>query len=58
MLIVSNHCLTMLILKIDRLTTGRKLIVFDDKREKNIDKGKVYAASHVGRYDIDLNSEE
>ena len=31
------HSLTMLILKIDRLTTGRKLIVFDDKREKNID---------------------
>lgn len=47
------HFLTMLILKIDRLTTGRKLIVFDDKREKNIDKGKVYAASHVGRYDIE-----
>ena len=47
------HLLTMLILKIDRLTTGRKLVIFDDKRNNNTEKGKVYAASHVGRYDIE-----
>lgn len=47
------YSLTKLILKIDRLTSGRKLIVFDDKRENNTTKGKVYASSHVGRYDIE-----
>lgn len=47
------HFLTMLILKIDRITTGRKLIVFDDKRNYDSDKGKIYASSHVGRYDIE-----
>lgn len=49
------HALTMLVLKIDRLLVGRKLVIFDDKRGdyKNIDKGKVYASSHVGRYDIE-----
>ena len=54
------HKLTMLVLKIDRFFSRRKLEIFDDKRGdyKNIGKGKVYAASHVGRYDIDLNSEE
>lgn len=45
--------LTSLILKIDRLTSGRKLIIFDDKRSNNIDKGKVYSCTHVGRYDIE-----
>ena len=45
--------LTKLILKIDRITTGRKLIVFDDKRADKIGCGRVYAASHVGRYDIE-----
>ena len=49
------HKLSMLILKIDRLTTGRKLVIYDDKRGnyKDINKGKIYAASHVGRYDIE-----
>lgn len=47
------YTLTKLILKIDRLTSGRKLIIFDDKRENNTSKGKVYASSHVGRYDIE-----
>lgn len=47
------YFLTKLILKIDRITSGRKLIVFDDKRTKNCDKGKVYASTHVGRYDIE-----
>lgn len=47
------YFLTKLILKIDRLTSGRKLIIFDDKRLNNTDKGKVYASSHVGRYDIE-----
>ncbi|MCR4581589.1 MAG: hypothetical protein K5666_03670 [Bacilli bacterium] len=47
------YFLTKLILKIDRLLSGRKLILFDDKRENNTDKGKVYASSHVGRYDIE-----
>ena len=47
------YFLTKLILKIDRITSGRKLIVFDDKRSKNCDKGKVYASTHVGRYDIE-----
>lgn len=47
------YFLTKLILKIDRVTSGRKLIVFDDKRSKNCDKGKVYASTHVGRYDIE-----
>jgi len=47
------HFLTMLILKIDRLTTGRKLVIFDDKRNIKNGQGKVYAASHVGRYDIE-----
>lgn len=51
------YLLTKLILKIDRLTTGRKLIVFDDKRENNIASGKIYAASHVGRYDIESTLE-
>lgn len=47
------HFLTMLLLKIDRLITGRKLIIFNDKRNNNSNKGKIYAASHVGRYDIE-----
>ena len=47
------YFLTKLILKIDRHLTGRKLIIFNDRRENNIDKGKVYASSHVGRYDIE-----
>ena len=47
------YFLTKLILKIDRITSGRKLIVFDDKRSKNCGKGKVYATTHVGRYDIE-----
>lgn len=47
------YFLTKLILKIDRLTSGRKLVLFDDKRSDNISKGKVYASSHVGRYDIE-----
>ena len=45
--------LTRLILKIDRLTSGRKLVIFDDKRNNNTSAGKVYASSHVGRYDIE-----
>ena len=45
--------LTRLILKIDRLTTFRKLVIYDDKRTGNNSKGKVYASSHVGRYDIE-----
>jgi hypothetical protein len=51
------HSLTMLILKIDRITTGRKLILFDDKRTNNFDTGKIFAASHVGRYDIESTME-
>ncbi len=47
------YFLTKLILKIDRITSGRKLIIFDDKSSKNCDKGKVYASTHVGRYDIE-----
>ena len=47
------HALTMLILKIDKIFNGRKVVIFDDKRQGNLDKGKVYAASHVGRYDIE-----
>ena len=47
------YFLTKLILKIDRITTGRKLNIYGDKRSNNIDKGKVYASSHVGRYDIE-----
>lgn len=47
------HFLTMLILKIDRITTGRKLVLFDDKRTNNTNKGKIFAVSHVGRYDIE-----
>ncbi|MBP3800172.1 MAG: hypothetical protein ILA19_04245 [Bacilli bacterium] len=47
------YFLTKLILKIDRLLTSRKLILFDDKRSNDISKGKVYASSHVGRYDIE-----
>lgn len=47
------YFLTSLILKIDRITSGRKLIIFDDKRSKNSSKGKVYASTHVGRYDIE-----
>ena len=48
------HKLTMLVLKIDRFFSKRQLVVFDDKRGdyKGISKGKIYAASHVGRYDI------
>ena len=47
------YFLTNLILKIDRITTGRKLIIFDDKRSDTSNKGKVYATTHVGRYDIE-----
>ena len=47
------HFLTKLILKIDRLLSNRKLIIFDDKRSNNTSVGKVYASSHVGRYDIE-----
>ena len=47
------YFLTRLILKIDRLLSGRKLILFDDKRSDNVSGGKVYASSHVGRYDIE-----
>ena len=45
--------LTKIILKIDRILNGRKLILFDDKRLNNTSLGKVYASSHVGRYDIE-----
>lgn len=38
---------------VDRCTTGRKLIVYDDQRLHNTAKGKVFAAAHVGRYDIE-----
>ena len=47
------YFLTILILKIDRLLSGRKLILFDDKRSENVSVGKVYASNHVGRYDIE-----
>ncbi len=47
------YWLTKLILKIDRLLSGRQLVLFDDKRDNNTLKGKVYASSHVGRYDIE-----
>lgn len=47
------HGLTRLILAIDRVLSGRELVVFGDKRSGNIPAGKVYAASHVGRYDIE-----
>lgn len=48
------HGIKNLCLKIDRFTTGRKLIIYDDKRlNKNSSKGKVYAFTHVGRYDIE-----
>lgn len=47
------YFITKLILKIDRIITGRKLIVFDDKRTNRFSNGKVYASSHVGRYDIE-----
>ncbi len=47
------YFLTSLILKIDRILSGRKLILFDDKRTNNTSKGKIYASSHVGRYDIE-----
>lgn len=47
------HFLTDLILKIDRVLSGRKLVIFDDKRANNTSKGKIYASSHVGRYDIE-----
>lgn len=47
------YFLTRLILKIDRLLSGRKLVLFDDKRSDNVSVGKVYASSHVGRYDIE-----
>ena len=51
------HFLSNLILKIDRITTNRKLYIYDDKRNNNIDKGKVYASTHVGRYDIESSME-
>lgn len=47
------HFLKMLVLKIDKILVHRELILFDDKRENNTNKGKVYASSHVGRYDIE-----
>ena len=53
------HTLSMLILKIDRLLSNRKLIIYDDKRDnyKELDRGKIYASSHVGRYDIESTME-
>lgn len=51
------HFLSMLILKIDRLITGRKMVLFDDRRTNELGKGKIYAASHVGRYDIESTME-
>ena len=47
------YFLTKIILKIDRLLSKRQLVLFDDKRSNDTDKGKVYASSHVGRYDIE-----
>ncbi|MBE6159112.1 MAG: hypothetical protein E7159_04745 [Firmicutes bacterium] len=47
------YFLTKLILKIDRITSGRKLVVFDDNRFMDKSKGVVYASTHVGRYDIE-----
>src|SRR5574344_1668475 len=52
------HSLKMLILKIDRIVSKRSLIIFEDKRQNNIDFGKIYAASHVGRYDIESSLED
>ena len=47
------YFLTKIVLKIDRILSGRKLIIYDDKRLNNSSLGKVYASSHVGRYDIE-----
>ncbi len=49
------YSLTSLLLKIDRKMVGRELNIYGDKRGdyKNIDRGKIYAASHVGRYDAE-----
>lgn len=49
--------LTKIILKADAIISQRKLIIFNDKRSSGSDKGKVYAASHVGRYDIESSME-
>lgn len=53
------HPITMLTLRLDRLMTGRKYVLYDDKRGNyhKIKDGKIYAASHVGRYDIETTME-
>ena len=51
------HSLKMLILKIDKILCKRSLVIFDDKRQNNFDCGKIYASSHVGRYDIESSLE-
>lgn len=46
------NAVTLGLLKIDRLLVKRKLEIFDDQRVIT-DKPRVYACSHVGRYDIE-----
>lgn len=46
------NAVTLGLLKIDRLLVKRQLEIFDDQRIIR-DKPRVYACSHVGRYDIE-----
>jgi 1-acyl-sn-glycerol-3-phosphate acyltransferase len=44
--------ISMLLLRIDRILTGRKLVLYKDNRI-DTNRPHIYACSHVGRYDIE-----
>lgn len=46
------YCLVNFVLKMDRLFSGRTMKILDDKRIKT-EKPKIYACTHIGRYDIE-----
>ena len=46
------YCLVNFVLKMDRIFSGRTMKILDDKRIKT-EKPKIYACTHIGRYDIE-----
>ena len=46
------YCLVKFALKMDKIFSGRTVKILSDKREKN-NKPKIYACTHIGRYDIE-----
>lgn len=50
------HKFTVLLFKINRIFMHQSLTIINDKRIRN-NKPKIYAVTHVGRYDIEVTVE-